>query len=130
MGIAAALQQDCSIHTRIGGEHEPVVIHIHEGKVMEAGLLLHLSTPVSAWWDNVIHACASFQPFHSEGDVDDWCNRHALPRGAIVAMADMWAFAADWYGGYLRKPWRKRSKDEATALFLKHGFTGEFWQMT
>ena len=130
MGIAAALQRETTIHTRIGGEHEPVVIHIHDGQLQETALIFHLSTPVSAWWDNVIHACASFQPFHSETDVDAWCDRHALPRGAIVPLSSMWAFATDWYGDYLRKPWLKRSTDEAEALFLKHGFTGKFWQIS
>jgi hypothetical protein len=41
----------------------------------------------------------------------------------------MWSFAADWYGDYLRRPWRKRSIDETKALFAKHGFVGEFWRL-
>lgn len=130
MGIAAALHRDTAIHTRIGGEHEPVVIHISNGQLQETGLFLNLSTPVKAWWDNVIHACASFQPFHSVTDVDAWCDRHALPRGAIVPLDRMWAFAGDWYGDYLCKPWQKRSADAAKSLFLKHGFTGKFWQLS
>lgn len=130
MGIAAALKQDATIHTRIGGEHEPVVIHISNNQLHETGLVFHLSTPVKAWWDNVIHACASFQPFHSADDVDAWCDRHALPRGAIVQLEKMWAFASDWYGDYLHEVWHKRSAGEAKSLFLKHGFTSDFWQLS
>lgn len=129
MGIAAALDSDVSIYTRIGGEKEPVTVHISGGKVLETGLLFHLSTPVREWWDNVIHACASFQPFHSESDIDDWCVRHDLPRGAIIPLEQMWIFAADWYGDYLQKPWRKRSPEETRSLFAKHGFEGDFWRL-
>lgn len=129
MGIAAALNEDANIHTRIGGEQEPVVVHISGSNVQERDLLFHLSTPVREWWDNVIHACATFQPFHSEADINDWCERHDLPRGAVVPLPRMWSFAADWYGDYLRKPWRKRSLDEAKAMFAKHEFEGEFWQL-
>lgn len=127
MGIAAALRQDADIHTRIGGEREPVVIHIRDGRVGETGLLFHLSTPVRSWWDNVIHACASFQPFRSEAGIDAWCERHALPQGAIMRLNELRDFAADWYGGYLDEPWRRRTPGEVRALFLRHGLTGDFW---
>jgi hypothetical protein len=129
MGIAAALNEDADIHTRIGGEREPLIVHVRGSEVQETGLLFHLSTPVRHWWDNVIHACATFQPFHSEADVEDWCERHRLPRGAIVPLPVMWRFASDWYGNYLDQPWRKRSLDEAKSLFEKHGFGGEFWRL-
>jgi len=41
----------------------------------------------------------------------------------------MWRFAADWYGDYLRTPWKKRTVEEAKELFLKHGFTDKFWRL-
>lgn len=129
MGIAAALNQDAAIHTRIGAEWEPVVINIRDGKVLETNLLFHLSTPVREWWDNVIHACATFQPFRSRIEIDDWCARHGLPRGAVVPLPKMWEFAIDWYGDYLRRPWTKRTPDEIEALFAKHNFGGEFWRL-
>ena len=129
MGIGAALGRDVEIHTRIGGEHEPIVVHITNGKVQEDDLLLHLSTPVREWWDNVIHACASFQPFRSKADIEVWCARHDLPLGAIVPLPKMWGFAADWYGDYLSEPWKKRSTNEVKELFAKHGFTDEFWRL-
>lgn len=129
MGIAAALKEDVSIHTRLGGEQEPIVVHVSDGAVQETELLFHLSTPVREWWDNVIHACATFQPFRSEADIADWCERHGLPRGAIVPLPRMCRFAADWYGNYLQKPWKKRSSEEAKALFAQHGFEGDFWRL-
>jgi hypothetical protein len=110
---SAALNQDARIYTRIGGEREPIVVHIIEGKVQQVDILFHLSTPVKEWWDNVIHARATFQPFHSQAEIEDWCARHELPRGAVVPLPRMWSFAADWYGDYLRNlganaPWMRR----------------------
>jgi hypothetical protein len=129
MGIAAALNQDAAIHTRIGGEREPIVVNIDSGEVRQEDLLFHLSTPVREWWDNVVHACSTFQPFRHEADVNDWCARHALPRGAVVPLPKMWRFASDWYGDYLRPPWRKRSRAETSVLFARHGFEGAFWHL-
>lgn len=120
---------DADIATRLGGEREPVVVHVRGGGVLERELLFHLSTPPRHWWDNVIHACASFQPFRSEGEVRAWCARHALPEGAIVPLPQLWDFARDWYGDYLREPWRKRSAADAQELFRRHGFTSPFWAL-
>ena len=130
LGIAAAVGGDAEISTRIGGEREQVVVQIRNGAVQERDLLFHLSTPPRHWWDNVIHAFASFQPFRSEEEIDRWCTRHALPRGAVVPLPQLWEFARDWYGAYLEEPWRKRSAQDAEQLFRRHGFTSPFWSLT
>lgn len=91
--------------------------------------VFHLSTPPAHWWDNVIFACSSFQPFRSADDVDRWCRTHDLPRGASMSIPQLWDFASDWYGAYLSRPWHKRTREEVAALFAKHGLTGEFWEI-
>jgi hypothetical protein len=129
MGIAAALETDADIHTRYGGEDEPVVVAIRNGRVMQPDLIFHLATPVRHWWDNVIHACASFQPFRDDQVIDGWCSRHGFERGAVLPLSRLWPFAVEWYGSYLSKPWRKRSPEEIADLFLRHGLVGEFWNI-
>lgn len=129
MGIAAAIGGDADIFTRLGGERESVVVNVRSSAVAQSDLLFHLSTPPKQWWDNVIHACATFQPFRSEQEIDRWCERHAMPKGAVVPLPQMWAFARDWYGDYVHKPWRKRTPDEIRELFARHGFTSPFWSM-
>ncbi len=129
MGIAAAVGTSADIHTRIGGESETLTVRIRDGHVDDGTLLFHLSTPFRHWWDNVIHACATFQPFRSEDEIDDWCRRHALPMGAVMASADLWDFAKDWYGDYISEPWRKRTDAEASSVFARHGLTGHFWAL-
>lgn len=128
-GIAAALGRDAVVHTRLGGEREAVEIRVTGGRVTPGDLVFHPSTPARRWWDNVIHACASFQPFRDEAEVEAWCARHGQPRGAVMTMPALWSFASDWYGGYLRTPWRKRSREEALALFERHGLSGGFWSL-
>lgn len=128
-GIAAAMRCDAHIHTRYGGEAQAVTFHVRDGALVDTGDIFHLSTPAARWWDNVIFACASFQPFRSRQDVDAWCERHGLPHGAVLSLPQLWNFARDWYGAYLDEPWKKRSLEEAQAVFRRHDLTGPFWDL-
>ena len=90
--------------------------------------VFHLSTPVARWWDNVIHACASFQPFASEADVDPWCERHALPRGAVMTIPPRCgASPPTGTAAISTSPGGSGSPEEVRALFERHGLTGPFW---
>ena len=81
-GIAAVLKSDAVISTRIGGEGEAVKYAVRDGGPPDTIDVFHLSTLVAQWWANVVFACSMFQPFHAEADVDAWCARHDLPKGA------------------------------------------------
>lgn len=126
-GIAAAVRSDAVITTRLGGEDETIQLRVIGGALQPEDAIFHLSTPPARWWDNVIYACASFQPFRREADVDAWCVAHAMPKGAIVSLPRLWDFASEWYGNYVHMPWRKRSADEVRDVFARHGLTGPFW---
>ena len=126
-GIAAALESDALFTARLGGEGVTATWRVENGRLVDGSGVFHLSTPVARWWDNVIFACSSFQPFAAEADIAPWCERHAIPRGAVLTMDALWCFASDWYGSYLREPWRKRTTEEVRALFATHGLTGPFW---
>ena len=127
LGIAAALKSDARITTRLGGEGRTVSYRVAEGRLLDSEGVFHLSTPARHWWDNVIHACATFQPFASQDEIEPWCRRHALPLGHVMDLQALWRFASDWYGGCLDKPWRKRSPNEVQPLFAAHGLGGDFW---
>jgi len=129
LGVAAALHSDAVLTARLGGEAATATYRVEGGTLLDTDDIFHLSVPVAHWWDNVIFACASFQPFADEADIDPWCVRHAMPRGATMTMDALWRFASDWYGGYLREPWRKRTPAETRALFEAHGLTGPFWEI-
>ena len=41
-----------------------------------------------------------------------------------------WRLAREWYGGDRRDPqWRRRTIEEAEALFAELGLTGDFWRL-
>ena len=100
-GIAAALKCQATVTTRLGGEGETVRYEVGPDGV-QSDDVFHLSTPVRHWWDNVIYACASFQPFRAAADVDAWCQRHGFPRGAVMSMPQLWGFASEWDGSRLK----------------------------
>jgi hypothetical protein len=127
LGIAAALKRDATITTRLGGEEETARYEVRDGAIAPTGHLFHLSTPPARWWDNVVFACSTFQTFRTEQDIDQWCVDHALPRGAVMTVPQLWQFAQDWYGGYIGTPWRKRTVGEVVELFRRHGLVGPFW---
>lgn len=128
-GIAAALKTDADIFTRFGGESEQCIIQVRSQDIVQKDLVFHLGTPIREWWDNVIHACASFQPFHNEAKVDTWCQRHATTKGAVIALPQMWRFASAWYGDYVSQPWRRRSLEEIQSVLEDNGLTGQFWSV-
>ena len=126
-GIAASLKSDAMISTRLGGEAVPVTYEVRNDELVDNGDLFHLSTPAARWWDNVMFACSTFQPFRQRPDIDDWCRRHDLPSGAVMSLPELWKFSVDWYGDYLSKPWHKRTAEEAEAVFVRNGLVGPFW---
>ena len=128
-GICAATKRDSEITTRYGGEADTVKYTVKDGDVQASDDIFHLSTPARAWWDNVIHACASFQPFRTKSDANDWCRRHDLPRGETMTISGLWDFAQDWYGSYLTQDWQKRSRAEVEAVFSRHGLNSDFWKL-
>jgi hypothetical protein len=128
-GIAAALKTDADIFTRFGGESEQCIVRVRDQDILEKDLVFHLSTPIRYWWDNVIHSCASFQPFHNEDEVDAWCHRHRFSKGTVLSLPQMWQFAIAWYGGYVSKPWHKRSADEVRSVLRENGLVGSFWSL-
>jgi hypothetical protein len=68
--------------------------------------------------------------FRSETHVDRWCDQTGLARGASFPLETMWRLGDAWYRDRLSADWRRRSADDAQALFAELGLTGEFWRLT
>jgi hypothetical protein len=130
LGVAALVEQDVVIHARAGGESEPLAIRVSDGKLAgDDNLVVHFPVKPRHAWDNVIHFCASVQPFHNEPDIDDWCARHGYHKGAVVPLAQLDALARRWYGTHLSLDWQKWSSAQAQAIFSSVGLTGEHWRL-
>lgn len=129
LGVAVLVGGDVVVHARRGGEARPITVEVRGGRVVDPSVRVHFAEPVRRAWDDVVHWCATVQPFAEEDDVAAWCARHDLPRGDVAPIERVYALASAWYGGYLREDWRKWSVDEASAIFQQVGLVGETWAM-
>jgi hypothetical protein len=67
--------------------------------------------------------------FRSEEHVDHWRELHCLARGAVFQPEQLWRLARAWYADRLQPNWRRRTPDEAEAVFADIGLTGDFWRL-
>lgn len=129
LGIAALLQQDVVITTRIAAYDKQINIHITNGLVQEKDLFIHFPVPMKNAWDNVIYTCSNMLVFENEVQVNDWCKRHNIPRGDLQPLALIWEFSKKWYGNHLNTDWTKWTMEEAKQIFSEFGLTSETWAL-
>lgn len=68
--------------------------------------------------------------FRSEEHVDKWCRDWRFARGAVLTLPQCWQLARAWYRDDRRDPrWRRRTANEAQALFTQLGLTTPFWNL-
>ena len=68
--------------------------------------------------------------FRSEEHVDRWCADRGLSRGGILTLEQLWELATVWYADRMAPDWRRRTAEEAEAVFASVGLTGPFWRLT
>ncbi len=124
-GVVALVGGDAVVHARWGGEHEPLVL----APETTGEPLIHFSLPPRDAWSNVVHWCASVQPFRTAADVDAWCERHRQPRGEIVAWSQVIALGRAWYGHHRERAWRRWTTSEASMIFESVGLRSAFWAL-
>jgi hypothetical protein len=129
LGIAALLDADANITTTLGGESEQVVLQIRSGAITPTDLWVHFPIPMTQAWDNVMYTCSTMLVFDTPAAVDEWCARHAIPRGDVQPLSTVWSFARAWYGRHLDPQWTKWSTAEARALFARFGLTSPIWAL-
>jgi hypothetical protein len=75
--------------------------------VREDNIVMHFAVPLRRAWDNVHHYCATVLPFRSEGDIDAWSRRHAIPKGAVVPIVQVAELGQRFLGSnHIRQPRR------------------------
>ena len=66
--------------------------------------------------------------FRSEEHVEKWLKDWRLAYGATLSLDQCWQLAKAWYSADRREPeWRRKTADEAEALFAEMGLTSSFW---
>jgi hypothetical protein len=129
LGIVSLLNEDCVITTTLGAEDEQVHVWIRDGAVVEDGFVVHFPVPMASAWDNVVYTCSVMLMFRSSEEVREWCERRGIALGDIQPIQKVLELARAWYGDYLSPNWRKRSVDEARALFEGFGLSGPIWTL-
>ena len=129
LGAAALLDRDLTITTTLGGESQQLVIEVANGQINNENLFIHFPVPMVKAWDNVAYSCSTMLMFESEADIDDWCERHAVPRGDVQDIANIWEFSKVWYGNHLNPAWEKWSVDEASEIFRRFNLGGPIWEL-
>jgi len=70
------------------------------------------------------------QLFRSEEHVRRWCEERGREPGAVFGLDRMWSLADAWYHDRLSEDFRRRTPDEAEALFDSIGLTGDAWRLS
>ena len=67
--------------------------------------------------------------FRSEEHVERWNERRGTPAGATFTPEQGWRLASAWFHDRLTPEWRRRSPEEAKAIFDAIGLSGAFWDL-
>jgi len=118
-----------SIHTRLGGEREPINFDIKQGRINPADLMVHFALPVRTAWNNVHHYCAMVLPFRSSAEIERWSTRHGLPQGKAIPIKQLSDLAYHWYGQHAVRGWKKWTRQQAEEIFRRVGLTEPFWHL-
>jgi hypothetical protein len=129
LAIGVAVREDVTITTSDGAEGKELQFRIESGRSSRSDLKLHFPYPPSRWWDNPYSPCGNILFFSSETDVDEWCERHGRPRGAILNIETGIRLAALWFGDYASPDWRRKSPSQAKAIFDELSLDPSFWNI-
>ena len=55
--------------------------------------------------------------------------RSGKARGAFMSPDQMWRLADAWYQDRADASWRRKTAQEAEAVFAEIGLTGDFWRL-
>ncbi len=67
--------------------------------------------------------------FRSEDHIARWCKSWRLARGATLTLEQAWNLADAWYRDRLSEAWRRKTVEEAHALFRSLGLVSDFWKL-
>lgn len=117
MGVASLAREDVKLISRWGGEEETFSVEVKNGKLSQTDFVVHMALPVNQLWENVIHSCSLMLPFKSEADIDRWCEKHRIAKGAVISAEKCFELSSKWYGTYLNRDWNRKSPEEVKEFF-------------
>lgn len=67
--------------------------------------------------------------FRSEEHVRAWYRDRDLADGGALTVEQTWQLARVWYADRASPAWRRRTAEEAEAIFRAAGLRGDFWRL-
>jgi hypothetical protein len=67
--------------------------------------------------------------FRSEEHVRRWADERRVRPGEVFTAQQGWRLAEAWFADRLEPSWRRRTPEEAHAIFASIGLTGPFWDL-
>ena len=67
--------------------------------------------------------------FRSEEHLQRWHDQTGLQLGATMTPHQQWELARRWYANRHAADWRRRTVEEAEAVFAECGLVGDFWSL-
>ena len=67
--------------------------------------------------------------FRSEEHIDEWYEGRGSRAGVTLTLEQQWQLARHWYADRMSPDWRRRTPEEAEAVFASVGLTGDFWRL-
>ena len=62
--------------------------------------------------------------------MESWLRENEKTRGYVGTVQAFYEMSKDWYSGRLEEDWDPLTPGEATGLWARHGFDGDFWSLT
>jgi len=128
-GIMAALDRPVLVATTCLGCGRPLALLADPQAPPTEPFVAHFLVPASHWWDDVVRTCSTIRLACSAGHVEDWAAAGGGPVGTVVDLGTMWRLGKVWYGDRLHDDHRRRTAEEANAVFAELGLSGPFWRM-
>jgi Alkylmercury lyase len=128
-GIMAALDQQVLVATTCLGCGRPLAVVADPQAPPPEPYVAHFLVPANRWWDDVVRTCSTIRLACDPGHVEEWTAGNGERVGAIVGLETMWRLGTVWYADRLHEDHRRRTPEEATAVFAELGLTGPFWAM-
>jgi hypothetical protein len=128
-GIMAALDQQVLVATTCLGCGRPLAVLADPQGPPPEPYVAQFLVPAARWWDDVVRTCSTIRLACNPGHVEDRAAGSGERTGAVVDLETIWRLGKVWYGDRLHDDHRRRTPEEATAVFAELGLTGPFWDM-
>jgi hypothetical protein len=119
-GIMAALGEQVLVATTCVGCGRPLALLADPAAEPPEPYVGRFQVPAARWWDDVVKTCSTIRLACDSGHADG---------GEVVDLPTMWRLGKVWYGDRLHDDHRRRTPEEATAVFAELGLTGSFWDL-